>query len=150
VQHLEVMQRRSGTRGLLATRDSRLICLRKEALMIQQLRIYEIFEKNKAAFHGRFRDHAARIMQARYGFKIVAMWETKFGDRTEFVYLLEWPDEATKTAQWAAFMADGEWTEIKRVTHAEHGLMVGQIEDRLLVPVDYSPAKAHSLLRSAA
>lgn len=26
--------------------------------MIQQLRIYEIFEDNKAVFHGRFRDHA--------------------------------------------------------------------------------------------
>jgi hypothetical protein len=48
-------------------------------VMIQQLRIYEIFEKNKAAFHARFRDHAARIMQTRYGFRIVAMWETKFG-----------------------------------------------------------------------
>jgi hypothetical protein len=114
--------------------------------MIQQLRIYEIFEKNKAQFHARFREHAARIMQERYGFKIVAMWETKFGDRTEFVYLLEWPDETSKTTQWAAFMADAEWTEIKRVTHAEHGLMVGQIEDRLLMPVDYSPSKARSLL----
>ena len=29
-------------------------------------------------------------------------------------------------------MADTEWSDIKRVTHAEHGLMVGQIEDRLL------------------
>jgi hypothetical protein len=38
--------------------------------MIQQLRIYEIFENNKAAFHARFRDHAARIMQ-RYGFRHV-------------------------------------------------------------------------------
>ncbi|WP_244522043.1 hypothetical protein [Bradyrhizobium embrapense] len=61
--------------------------------MIQQLRIYEIFENNKAAFHARFRDHAARIMTGRYGFKFASMWETKFGDRTEFVYLLEWPDE---------------------------------------------------------
>ena len=43
--------------------------------MIQQLRIYEIFENNKAAFHARFRDHAARIMRTRYGFHIVAMWE---------------------------------------------------------------------------
>ncbi|HLZ04624.1 MAG TPA: NIPSNAP family protein [Bradyrhizobium sp.] len=117
--------------------------------MIQQLRIYEIFEKNKVKFHARFRDHAARIMQTRYGFKIVAMWETKLGERTEFVYLLEWPDEATKTRQWAAFMADAEWTEIKRVTHAEHGLMVGEIEDRVLTPVDYSPAKARSLLALA-
>ncbi|UPJ52428.1 NIPSNAP family protein [Bradyrhizobium sp. 200] len=118
--------------------------------MIQQLRIYEIFEKNKAAFHARFRDHAARIMQTRYGFKIVAMWETKFGDRTEFAYLLEWPDEAAKTAAWSAFMADAEWSDIKRVTHAEHGLMVGQIEDRLLAPTDYSPARGRSLLAAAA
>ena len=43
--------------------------------MIQQLRVYEIFEHNKAAFHTRFRDHAARIMRSRYGFQIVAMWE---------------------------------------------------------------------------
>ena len=118
--------------------------------MIQQLRIYEIFEHNKAAFHARFRDHAARIMQARYGFRIVAMWETQFGDRTEFAYLLEWPDEVAKTAAWSAFMADTEWSEIKRVTHAEHGLMVGQIEDRLLAPTDYSSAKGRSLLAASA
>jgi hypothetical protein len=77
------------------------------------------------------------------------MWETMFGGRTEFAYLLEWPDEAAKTAAWSAFMADTEWSEIKRVTHAEQGLMVGQIEDRLLVPVDYSPAKGQSLLPAA-
>ena len=115
--------------------------------MIQQLRIYEMFEKNKAAFHARFRDHAARIMQTRYGFRIVAMWETRYGDRTEFAYLLEWPDEAT--AAWSDFMADIEWSEIKRVTHAEHGLMVGQIEDRVLAPTDYSPAKGRSLLAAS-
>jgi hypothetical protein len=120
-----------------------------EMAMIQQLRIYEIFENNKAAFHARFRDHAARIMRTRYGFYIVAMWETRLGDRTEFAYLLEWPDEAAKTAAWSAFMADTEWSEIKRVTHAEHGLMVGQIEDRLLAPTDYSPAKGQSLLQAS-
>jgi hypothetical protein len=115
--------------------------------MIHQLRIYEIFDANKAAFHARFRDHAARIMR-RYDFQIVAMWETKFEGKTEFVYLLEWPNVATKTRQWAAFMADAEWTEIKRVTSAEHGVMVGEIEDRVLAPLDYSPAKGKSLLKS--
>ena len=44
--------------------------------MIQQLRIYEIFEHNKAAFHARFRDHAAQIMR-KYGFNIVTMWEAQ-------------------------------------------------------------------------
>jgi heme-degrading monooxygenase HmoA len=106
--------------------------------MIHQLRIYEIFERNKAAFHARFRDHAARIMN-KHGFRIFAMWETTREGRTEFVYLLAWPDEAAKNAAWSAFMADAEWKEIKRVTSAEHGDLVGAIEDRLLVPTAYSP-----------
>src|SRR3981189_3364924 len=116
--------------------------------MIQHVRIYEIFENEKVQLHSLFRDPAARIMRDRYGFRIVAMWETRFGPRTEFAYLLEWPDEAAKTAAWSAFMADTEWSAIKRVTHAEHGLMVGEIEDRLLAPTDYSPAKGRSLLPS--
>jgi heme-degrading monooxygenase HmoA len=106
--------------------------------VIHQLRIYEIFERNKTAFHARFRDHAARIMR-RYGFEIVAMWETRTSRRTEFVYLLAWPDEETKTAAWAKFMADEEWKGIKRTTGAVHGDLVGAIEDRVLFPAEYSP-----------
>ncbi len=64
--------------------------------VIHQLRIYEIFDANKKAFHDRFRDHAMRIM-AKYDFKIVATWESKKDNRTEFVYLLEWPDKETMT-----------------------------------------------------
>jgi heme-degrading monooxygenase HmoA len=109
--------------------------------MIHQLRIYEIFEHNKGAFHDRFRDHAARIMRS-YGFQIVAMWEARTPERTEFVYLLAWPDETTKQAAWAKFMADAEWKEIKRVTGAKHGDLVGTIEDRTLVPTAYSPKLA--------
>lgn len=106
--------------------------------MIHQLRIYEIFERNKAAFHARFRDHAARIMR-RCGFDIVAMWEAQSPRRTEFVYLLVWPDEETKTAAWVKFMADEEWKQIKRATTAEHGDLVGVIEDRTLAAVEYAP-----------
>jgi heme-degrading monooxygenase HmoA len=107
-------------------------------IMIHQLRIYEIFEHNKSAFHARFRDHAMRIMR-KYGFDIVAMWETTSQQRTEFVYLLAWPDEAAKNAAWAQFRADEEWQEIKRVTSARHGDLVGSIEDRVLFLTDYSP-----------
>lgn len=105
--------------------------------MIHQLRIYEIFEANKAAFHTRFRDHAIRIMK-RYGFDFVALWETQPQGRTEFVYILRWPDEQTMTEAWAKFMADSEWSEIKAKTAAESGDMVGQITERVLRPTDYS------------
>jgi hypothetical protein len=36
-------------------------------------------------------------------------------------------------------MEDGEWAEIKRATSAQIGALVGEIEDRLLIPTDYSP-----------
>ena len=106
--------------------------------MIHQLRVYEVFEHNKQAFHDRFRDHAVRIMES-HGFRILAMWEAKTGDRTEFVYLLEWPDETAMTSAWEGFMADQEWKDIKRVTGAEHGDLVGDIEQKVLIPTSYSP-----------
>ena len=109
--------------------------------MIHQVRIYEIFERNKAAFHARFRDHAMRIMR-RHGFNIVAMWEARGENRTEFVYLLAWPDVAAMRSAWANFMADTEWKDIKRVSAGEHGDLVGEIADRSLRLTDYSPAFA--------
>jgi heme-degrading monooxygenase HmoA len=104
--------------------------------VIRQLRIYEIFEDTKAAFHERFRDHAVRIM-ASHGFHIVAAWESTTDGRVEFLYVLEWRDVATMTETWEAFMADEEWAAVKRETGARHGRMVGAIEDRILEPVPY-------------
>jgi hypothetical protein len=109
-----------------------------EVGLIQQLRVYEIFESNKAAFHARFRDHAMRIMR-KYRFEFIAVWEATTDRRTEFIYLLSWPDLATKEAAWREFMADAEWKEIKRLTNAEHGDLVGETDDRVLTPTAYSP-----------
>jgi len=110
---------------------------------IHQLRIYEIFDDSKQAFHDRFRDHAMRIM-ARYDFHIVATWETSHEGRTEFAYLLEWPDEATMQDRWNRFRADQEWSDIKAATRGQRPL-VGEIADRTLRLTPYSPRS--SLLR---
>jgi hypothetical protein len=112
----------------------------KQQTVIHQLRIYEIFDGNKKAFHERFRDHAMRIM-AKYDFKIIATWEAKQNNRTEFIYLLEWPDKKTMTDRWAKFMQHQEWSAIKEETSEIHGTMVGKIEDRTLELTDYSPRK---------
>ena len=109
--------------------------------VIHQLRIYEIFDSNKKAFHDRFRDHAMRIM-AKYDFKIVATWESKKDNRTEFVYLLEWPDEETMTDRWEKFLRDPEWIKIKKETGEINGPLVGEIQARTLYLTDYSPQKA--------
>jgi NIPSNAP len=108
--------------------------------VIHQLRIYEIFDANKKAFHDRFRDHAMRIM-AKYDFKIVATWESKKDNRTEFVYLLEWPDEETMNDRWEKFLGDPEWIKIKKETGEINGQLVGEIQARTLYLTDYSPHK---------
>jgi hypothetical protein len=117
-----------------------LLPLTSLADVVHQLRIYEIFENNKQAFHDRFRDHAMRIMK-KYDFHIVAMWEAQNGARTEFVYLLEWPDEATMKDRWAKFLADQEWSDIKKQTAAKYGKLVGEIQDRTLILTAYTPQK---------
>ena len=109
--------------------------------VIHQLRIYEIFNSNKKAFHNRFRDHAMRIM-ARYDFKIVGTWNSKRDNRTEFVYLLEWPDRETMADRWEKFLKDQEWIKIKKETSEMYGPLVGEIQDRTLCLTDYSPRGA--------
>jgi hypothetical protein len=103
-----------------------------------ELNIYQIFEHNKAAFHDRFRDHAARLMR-RHDFDIVAIWEARSDAGPEFVYLLRWPDEPTMNRRWDAFMADPEWARIKAETTAIHGELFGHVESRLMDIATYSP-----------
>jgi len=112
--------------------------------VIHELRIYEIFERNKKEFHNRFRDHAMRIMKP-YGFNILGMWETKLENRTEFVYLLSWPSEEAMGSAWEKFRSDEEWKRIKRVTNQQYGDLVGEIEDRTLIAAGYGPVTSHSL-----
>lgn len=107
---------------------------------VHQLRIYEVPKENKQVFLDRFRDHALRIMK-KYGFTIVATWESEFREKTEFVYLLEWKDEDAMKTAWEGFMADKEWKEIKARTAKQYGNFVNEIEDRTLKLTDFSPEK---------
>jgi hypothetical protein len=77
----------------------------------------------------------------RHGFRILAMWETTTEKRTEFVYLLEWRDADAMAEGWRRLMADEEWAGIKRETAAAHGPLVGEIDERVLRAVPYSPGR---------
>lgn len=108
--------------------------------MINQIRIYEIFDDTKQAFLDRFRDHAASIMK-KYNFRMLAMWETVHNDKPAFAYLLSWNDEAEMNRLWEVFKADEEWLEVKRQTAPPPGVkIVGQIDDLVLAPTDFSAA----------
>lgn len=100
--------------------------------MIHQLRIYELTDRGRSEFRGRFRDHAARIMQ-RYGFKILGAWEGQDSDNAEFIYMLEWSDESAMKIGWKKFLADEEWLGIR-----SSAKLVDGIKDRFLYPVSLS------------
>ena len=73
-----------------------------------------------------------------YDFTIVAMWYSEFGDKTEFIYILPWPDEATMHKQWESFMADTEWEDIKRKSRETTGEMVlAKERDQILNTVEW-------------
>ena len=127
------------TVGVVVSQRS-LSGLGKRQSVIHQVRIYEIFDRNKQAFHDRFRDHAMRIM-ARYDFKIVATWESKKDNRNGVVYLLEWPDRDTMADRWEKFLRDQEWIKIKKETGEMYGDLVGAIADRTLYLTHYSPRR---------
>ncbi len=106
--------------------------------MINQLRLYHINPDLRDEFLTRFKDHAARIMQERYGFRIIAMWLTNEAKQLRFVYLLSWENLAAKEDAWTKFMTDKEWSDIKRQYHDRVGEPVLGIEDILLDAVDFS------------
>jgi len=104
-----------------------------------QLRIYEVNPEKRSAFHDRFQNHAMPIMR-KYGFIIVALWESVTESKLEFIYILKWPDVETMERQWKAFLADQEWIDIKKNMDLEIGEPVLRATGRVLEPLGYSPA----------
>jgi len=106
---------------------------------IYQLRIYEVSADKRQIFRDRFKNHALRIMK-RYGFNVVALWESDSVTNFEFIYLLRWPDAATMDGGWKRLAADDEWSQIKKRTASETGEPVLRVTGRVLDDVDYFPA----------
>jgi hypothetical protein len=66
------------------------------------------------------------------------MWYSEFENNTEFVYILEWSDEATLRTGWTAFMADTEWEDIKKRSREAYGEMVlAKVRDQVLTDTDW-------------
>lgn len=103
-----------------------------------QLRIYEVNPEKRVAFHERFQNHAMRVMK-KYGFNIVALWESVTASKLEFIYILNWPDKETMERQWKAFLADQEWIDIKKKMDLDIGEPVLKATGCVLEAVKYSP-----------
>lgn len=108
--------------------------------MIYELRTYVAMPGRLPDLHRRFRDHTTKIW-ARMGIQNHGFWTYKHGGRSDtLVYMLVWPDQATRDATFAAFQADSEWQRARAESEA-NGPLVHHISSEILVPTDYSSAQ---------
>jgi hypothetical protein len=102
--------------------------------MLYEYRNYVAVEGKLEALNARFRDVTWPIMQ-RYGYEQVGFWLVQGENR--MVYILRWPDAATRGERSEAFKVDKEWVE-KRAASEVDGPVVASITSELWEPTQYS------------
>ena len=105
--------------------------------MLYELRTYHAVPGKLGALNDRFERHTLGFF-ARHDIHAVGFWTTYIGaDNQVLIYLLQWPDLATREARWNAFMADSEWLAAKADTERD-GPIVARVENSILTPAAYS------------
>jgi hypothetical protein len=107
--------------------------------VIYELRTYTAMPGRLADLNKRFREHTTKIW-AKRDWKMVGFWTYKHGGPSDtLVYMLAWPDQATRDAEFAAFQQDPEWLAAREASEV-NGPLVQHIRSDILNPTDYSPA----------
>jgi hypothetical protein len=92
------------------------------------------------ALHNRFRNTTLKIFE-RYGMKVIGFWETEIGpSNNDLVYILAFEDLNQRQAAWEAFIKDPDWIKAREESERD-GVLVQNVENRILEPTDYSPLK---------
>lgn len=107
--------------------------------MIYELRTYIIPPGRMGDILERFRSKTLGIF-ARFGFEVVGFWTVDDPAEGELVYLLRWDSAEASKKGWAAFRADEEWLETRRVTEA-NGPIVENVIEKVMIATDFSPMK---------
>jgi len=108
---------------------------------IFELRTYTASPGKLDALNARFRDHTTALF-VKHGMTPVAFFTPAEGDRQgdTLVYILAFPDRASREKAWAEFRADPEWQQVKAASEA-NGSLTTKIESVIIRPTDYSPIR---------
>jgi hypothetical protein len=108
--------------------------------MIHELRIYTAHTGKMAPLIARFRNHTTRLFE-KHGITNVGYWTNSIGGRSdELWYMLAFEDLGQRDRAWKAFGADPEW-QAARAESEKDGPLVHHIENRIMIPTDFSPIK---------
>jgi hypothetical protein len=105
---------------------------------IFELRTYTASPGKLDALNARFREHTNALF-VKHGMTLVGFFTPAEGDRKNdtLVYILAFPDRASREQAWTAFRADPEWQRAKAESEV-NGPLTTKIESVLLAPTDYS------------
>lgn len=107
--------------------------------MIYELRTYWAAPGKLERLHTRFRSLTLAVF-ARHDVDLVGIWTPLHptAESGDLVYLLAFPDQATRAARWQAFDADPEWQSGEAASEGD-GPLVVKVTSTLLTPTDYAP-----------
>lgn len=92
--------------------------------MLHELKRYQAHPGKADALRARFIATTVPIF-ARLGISVVHYW-TSAEEPDAMYYLVAFPDEAARSAAWAAFGADAEWKSAKAASEREGPLLASQ------------------------
>ena len=106
-----------------------------------EMRTYIAAEGKLEALNSRFRDHTNRLFK-KHGIELIGYWTPVQSEEAKntLIYILAYPDQASRDKSWKAFVNDPEWKK----AHAESekdGKLVAKVESKFLAPTDYSPIR---------
>lgn len=107
---------------------------------VYELRTYYPAPGRAAALNDRFRQHTLKLF-AKHGMTNVAYWNelpTATAPDGRVIYVLAYPDRATRDADWKAFGADPEWRAVVATSEA-NGPLVTKVDSVFMSATDYSP-----------
>jgi hypothetical protein len=106
-----------------------------------EIRTYTTAEGKLQDLHRRFRDHTLKLFE-RHGMVNIAYWtpqDPKLASNT-LIYVLAHDSRQAAAANWAAFMNDPEWKQVRAASEA-NGKIVIKVESTFTQATDFSPLK---------
>ena len=105
-----------------------------------EMRTYYASPGKFEALQKRFRDHTVKLFE-KHGITNIGYWtplEGQKGHGEVLVYILAYPDAASKKKAWDAFGADPEWQKVKSASEADGVRLAAKVESVMLKATDYS------------
>jgi hypothetical protein len=106
---------------------------------LYELRVYFAEPDKLNDLLARFRNHTTKLFE-KHGMKNEGYWLPIDNKDNKVVYVLSYPDRASRDKSWKAFSDDPEWKKVAGESE-KNGKLVNKVDAFYMKTVDFSPKK---------